>query len=42
MSGVAHEIEDEFVVEFLRQVLDYVVGDVFFSRDVYQIELVLA
>ncbi len=38
----AREIEDESVVEFLRQVLGHAVGDFFFSRDVYQVELVLA
>ncbi len=41
-DGVSHEIEDESVVEFLRQVLGHVVGDVYFSRYVYQVELVLA
>ena len=42
ISGISHEIEDESIVDFLWQVLGHVVGDVFFSRDVYQVELVLA
>jgi hypothetical protein len=42
VSRVAHKIEDESVVVFLRQVLGHVVGDIFFSGDVYQVELVLA
>ncbi len=42
VSGISHEIEDESIVDFLGQVLGLVVGDVFFSRDVYQVELVLA
>ena len=42
VDGVAHEVEDEPVVEVLRQVLGHVVGDVFFRRDVHEIELVLA
>ena len=42
VAGISHEVEDEPVVEFLRQVLRHVVGDVFFSRDVHQVELVLA
>ncbi len=35
-------MEDESIVGFLGQVLGHVSGDVFFSRDVYQVELVLA
>ncbi len=42
VSGISHEIEDESIVDFLGQVLGHVVGDVFFSRDVYQVELVWA
>ena len=42
VDGVAYEVEDEPVVEFLRQVLRHVVGDVFFRRDVNEVELVLA
>ena len=38
VDGVAHEVEDEPVVEVLRQVLGHVVGDVFFRRDVHEIE----
>ncbi len=41
-DGVSHEVEDELVVEFLRQVLRHVVGDVFFRGDVNEVELVLA
>ena len=42
VAGVSHEVEDEPVVEFLRQVLCHVVGDVFFRRDVNEVELILA
>ncbi len=42
VSGISHEIEDESIVDVLGQVLGHVVGDVLFSRDVYQVELVLA
>ncbi len=38
----AHEIEGESVVKFLRQILCHVVGDVFFCRDIYDAELILA
>ena len=42
VDGVAYEVEDEPVVEILRQVLRHVVGDVFFrGGDVHEIELVL-
>ena len=41
VSSISHEIEDKSIVDFLGQVLGHVVGDVFFSKDVYQIELVL-
>jgi hypothetical protein len=39
---VAHEIKGESVMRLLRQILCHVVGDVFFCRDVYDAELVLA
>ncbi len=39
---VAHEIKGESVMKLLRQILCHVVGDVFFRRDVYDVELVLA
>ncbi len=42
ISGISHEIEDESIVDFLGRVLGHVIGDVLFSRDVYQVELVLA
>ena len=42
VAGISHEVEDEPVVEFLRQVLRHVVCDVFFRGDVNEVELVLA
>ncbi len=42
VSGISHETEDESIVDFLGQVFDHIVGGVFFSRDVHQVELVLA
>ncbi len=42
ISGISHEIEYEAIGDFLGQVLGHVVGDVLFSRDVCQVELVLA
>ncbi len=42
VGGVAHEIKGESVMKFLRQIFCHVVGDVFFRRDVYDAELVLA
>ena len=42
ISGISHEIKYESIVDFFGQVLGHVVGDVLFSRDVYQVELVLA
>ncbi len=39
---VAHEIKSESVMKLLRQIFCHVVGDVFFRRDVYDAESVLA
>ena len=39
---VAHEIKGELVMKFLRPILCYVVGNVFFRWDVYDAELILA
>ncbi len=42
VGGVAHEVKGESVMKFFRQIICHVVGDVFFRRDVYDAELVLA
>jgi hypothetical protein len=42
VGSVTDKIECESVVEFLRQVVFRVVGDVLFSRDVFEAGLVLA
>ena len=42
VASVAHEIKCESFMKLLGQILCHVVGDVFFRRDVYDAELVLA
>ncbi len=42
VGSVTHKIECKSVVKFLRQIFGHVVGDIFFSRDVHEAELVLS